>query len=115
MAFKIKASYTTGDSFHTEDAETTIDRFESREVAEKALERLKEHYNWYNDKNNSYSFRRDDKKVEEPEWHKGLEYDFQVSYYLDNGELLVTTVPYCGYFEHLNSLEIKKKEKKYKF
>lgn len=110
--YRLVCSYQTGDSFHNEDIdEELIHEFKSKEVAIAAMNRLQEHYKWYSDKESW----RPTNKFPEPEWHKELEYDFQASYYLDNGELFKDNMPYCGYFETLYSLEVKDESTKVEF
>lgn len=111
MKYALIAYYRTGNSFGHEDTSTVLHEFDNLEVAKAAMKRLEEHYKWYqwNDKG-EYDQQRalgwGEKPVEEPEWHKELEYDFQASYYLENDVLFTDCMPYCGYFERLHSLEI---------
>ena len=111
MKYTIKVEYTTGDSFHTEDAEGSVDLiWEDLKVVKVALQRIKEHYEWFQDMNNSYSFRV--KKAERPEWHKtNMEDDkfsrqYVINFPLDDGSEQQLSAFWCGYFEHLNAVEI---------
>ena len=112
VMYKIKYSYRTGDSFHSEDREDILDEIEWSELenAEAALERIREHYEWY-ESLNGYSFRRD--KVKRPEWHE-KEVDNKdpftnrnlITLKLDNGNHVQFWAPWCGYFETLYGAEI---------
>lgn len=109
--YKLIAEYKTGNSFGSEDTSDVIHEFESKEVATAAMNRLAEHYRWYKwDDKSEYdkarALRYNDHSVEEPEWHKKLEYNFQANYYNELGNLVQMCAPYCGYFEKLYGLKI---------
>ena len=112
MAYELIANYSTGDSYGSYDGVSLIHRFNSKEVAIKAMERLIIHYKWYEwIEKSEYDKKRlieiyKENPVEEPEWHKELEYSFQASYYLDDGTLFQDSMVYCGYFETLYTLEV---------
>jgi hypothetical protein len=107
---KILINYNTGDSFHNEDnIESHLEMtWENLDVAKENLQRIKEHYKWYQDKENShFSWKnKGEKLAPEPEWHKGMEYDFSIKLKADNGNEMQMTAFWCGYFESLNSAEI---------
>ena len=116
---RININYDTGSSF---DTETGINElleydFNTQELAQEALQRIKEHYEWYEDKHNSYSFRP--YKIKRPKWHDIKEYTEQVKHnpeYMLNlnvwaekeGKVVeVIFWPFwIGYFESLNYAEI---------
>lgn len=110
--FKIKAIYDTGDSFHTEkDVEYTFDpSYSSLEKVQETLTRLKEHYKYYRANNNYYGRNEEEngKVINEAKTKSWFveEYDFCVKILTDEGEILKMSLPYCGYFETLSSLEI---------
>lgn len=114
--YQLIAEYTTGNSFGSEETEDLIHEFESKEVAIAAMKRLQEHYKWYqwDDKERAIKY-WNEKPVEEPEWHKELEYNFQANYYNDLGNLVQMCAPYCGYFETLHSLEVRGNEYRVEF
>jgi len=109
--YRIKYSYRTGDSFHSEDCVSTLE-FEWRDLekAKEALKRIKEHYAWYESKENYYGRK---KELEKPAWHNVNSEHVQLSgeHYLiniemDNGNEVQFWAPWCGYFEHLYGAEI---------
>lgn len=112
--YKIKYHYRTGGSFHSEDREDILEfEWNDVELAKQALERIKEHYLWYESINNSYSFRP--KNIERPEWHKneldekGLEkiaIQNMLVLQMDEGKQVQFWCPWCGYFETLYGAEI---------
>lgn len=116
MAYQIKASYSTGDSFHTEDTTTVLSPvWKNLDAAKKALQWLKEHHQYYEvyeDSRRSYKnivFNIDEAKLKswfvQPEsWPEGWTYYMKLP--LDDGTLFNTDIPYHGHFEHLYSLEI---------
>jgi len=104
MKYTIKIEYTTGDSFHTEEAEGTVGLvWENMDVAKQALQRIKEHYNWFRDQEGYYRF--NDKPVPRPKWHKtNMEDDkfsrmHVINLPLDDGEEHQIECFWCGYFE----------------
>ena len=112
--FKIKYSYKTGDSFHSEDKEKILEfDWIDLQLAKQALQRIREHYLWYESINNSYSFRP--KNIERPEWHikeldeSGLDEHSipnMLVLQMDEGKQVQFWCPWCGYFEHLYGAEI---------
>lgn len=105
--YRIKVDYSTGDSFHTEDTSDLVEMdWNDLDIAKENLKRIEEHYKWYTYHNKSYSRFFNDKKIDEPLHHIGLEYDFQIRYKLDDGTEFFTTCPWCGYFENLQCAEI---------
>lgn len=103
--YGIKVYYQTGDSFSSYEQEDMVELdWDNLDKAEEALNRIEEHYHWYEDVHNSY--RLHPKRVEEPAWHKGIKYDFTLVIPNDDGEPYQFIAPWCGYFESLHSAEI---------
>jgi hypothetical protein len=118
--YEIKAHYQTGDSFHTEETSDVLAPcWHDLTTAKEALRWLNEHHEYYRASNDRYHWNEADKKnlaniakkpwyaeqdstgYKWPEWwHHSLKLP------LDDGTLMVTSIPYHGYFEHLHSLEI---------
>lgn len=105
LLYKIQYKYQTGDSFKTYDDEGMLEMvWKNLDNAKTALQRIKEHYAWYQYENRqSWS---DAKEVSEPDWHKGEKYQFTLKVMLDNGKEIKFSAPWCGYFERLHSAEI---------
>lgn len=109
--YEIKVCYSTGDSFHTEDTSTVLEMtWNSRDNAKLALQRIKEHWQWYECEHKHMSGTWNDKlkkyvKPHEPSWHIGLD-DHSILLMLDNGNDVKFAAPWCGYFESLQSVEI---------
>ncbi len=63
--YKIEYSYSTGDSFGSRDEVDILEyNWDTLELAKEALQRIKEHYVWY-ESLEGY----DHNKVEKPKWH----------------------------------------------
>jgi hypothetical protein len=70
VMYKIKYSYRTGDSFHSEDREEILEfDWEDIDLAKAALKRIEDHYRWYTSRDicSSYS-----DELPRPEWHKAI-------------------------------------------
>jgi len=101
--------YRTGDSFHTEDAEGTVElEWENLGVAREAMKRLEEHYHWRNDHNFE-----PDIWERRPQWYKLLNDEFDerdaeyvVNLRMDDGTEHTLGVFWLGHFETLYSFEI---------
>ena len=109
--YHIEYSYRTGDSFGTQDHEDVLEyEWNDLEKAKESLARIKEHYTWYESKENHYGR---EKKVEEPSWHKisgehaqlGGEHCI-LNIPMDNGNEVQFWPPWCGYFESLYGASI---------
>jgi len=107
--YRIKYSYFTGNSFGSEDREDVLEfEWKDLEKAKEALQRIKEHYNWYQSRE---SWLREE--VETPEWHcskgsgvyKGGEHNI-LNLEMDNGNEVQFWAPWCGYFEGLYGASI---------
>lgn len=116
MKYQITVYYQTGDSFNTEDTETTLEmRWENLDIAKENLERIKKHYEYYYDSNNSFMLRHDKKALEE-KWKDIPDYIViqkrtapfpMLKLKLDNENEVQIWPPWCGYFERLYGAEIK--------
>ena len=115
--YVIKAEYTTGDSFHTEETSDILSPvWTDIEKAKKALSWLTEHHRYYDEVENSPRWREhnfDTSDVVTKPWYKdGKSYgqnnwEWSCLVELDDGTLhTVSTSMYHGYFETLHSLEI---------
>lgn len=105
MQYQIEVFYRTGDSYGSHDASTVLEMtWKDLDKAKDALKRIKEHYAWYQFKNDPEYMRRP--KASEPEWHKSEKYDAIVKVVLDNGKEVKFSAPWCGYFETLISAKI---------
>ena len=109
--YKIKYSYRTGDSFHTEDREEILEEFEWKdmEIAKEALKRIEEHYRWY--ASLEHYGRYGESEVKKPEWHNvDAKDDYTgkslLNIRMDNGKEIQFWPPWCGYFETLYGAEI---------
>ena len=103
--YKIEVFYSTGDSYSSHDTSTILQmEWKSLDNAKLALRRIKEHYAWYQYKNDPPYMQR--KKASEPAWHQGEEFDFTIKLMLDNGKDVKFSAPWCGYFEDLQSAKI---------
>ena len=122
MEYYIEYIYDSGDSFNTyRDLHGGLElTWKNYDVAVKNLERLEEHYKQYEEQN-SYSQkkrtyeqifkdnRRKDWFVESKDRYYT---EYCVKLYTDDGEVMQISCPWCGYFESLNSLEVKTKSTK---
>jgi hypothetical protein len=128
MKYIIRYNYDTGDSFHTETLEENLGEWMNLEIAEKNLQRIREHYEYYClTKGNYCSFgetsifkeieiglscyltKEERKKIEDiakqTPWYV-KKYNFCLNLLADNGENYQISAPWCGFFERLNSIEI---------
>ena len=113
MTFTIKVTYKDGDSFHTYTSHETLDyNWTDEQVVIKNMIAIKEHYEAFRAANDS--FYRDEYKEDFKTkwWYKKNEYerDDDVPYGLnlmkDDGTLFYYHCPWCGYFEHLEEIEM---------
>lgn len=113
--YKIKYTYDTGDSFHTEsDREGILEMsWKDLEVAKANLNRIKEHYEFYCVvHSNGYRIRMTNAEKDKvlaaarkKDWF-AKDYDFCLILKTDNGKDWQFNAPWCGYFERLNEAEI---------
>lgn len=120
MKYKIKITYDTGDSFHTEcGLETELEEeYSTLELAEENLTRIKEHYvlREAQDEVGRRWFSKDDKRKAELEkiiaeaknkpWYVEKHPDICIKLLLNNRKEWQISAFWCGYFEHLQSAEI---------
>lgn len=116
MAYHIKCSYQTGDSFETEDAEVVLQmKWESLEAAKAALKRIEEHWRWYEYEEKRWCWESRNKEApKQPKWHKELRQQWDgrpvspavLAVLLDNGKSVQFPAPWCGYFERLYGAKI---------
>jgi len=111
--YEIIAEYFTGDSFHTEDTETTLPPvWENLEKAKEALAILDTHHRFYLEEDKRHYDSTVYLSPEEIEKFKASPYydskypEFGVKVPLDDGTLMDIHIPYHGYFEHLYGFRI---------
>lgn len=111
--YQIVAEYSTGDSFHTEEAETNLaPLWSSLERAKEALSILNTHHKMYQEMDNRYEeegyylSRIQMEEFKNSPYYDGQYPEFSVKVPLDDGTLMQIHVPYHGYFEHLYGLSI---------
>ena len=116
MGYVIKATYITGDSFHTKETSSELDPvWQDINVAEEALKWLNEHHKYYEVSERS-DYRkeknRDMSDLESKPWYKKDDsywkdiWKFGVNLPYDNNTMTTSSIDYHGYFERLISLEI---------
>ena len=122
MKFQIKVSYTTGDSYGTENTYDILDyEWENEKVAIENAEAIIQHYNAYQQENDGRWVVKYDQDYMKKWWYDEptrLEsgwpnIDASMLIKLDDGTLVRYHCPWCGYFEHLNEVEIVIKAMKY--
>lgn len=123
MKFQIEANYTTGDSFWHEDVTTVLEyEWKDEEIAKENLQAIADHYRVYQyQENRSYTFQEDPKIDFKNEWwYRELacfkdEVSSAMWLLMDDMTKVPFTCPWIGYFETLNSLELKIKNEKVVF
>ena len=123
MKFQIEANYTTGDSFGYEDVTTVLEyEWKDEEIAKENLQAIADHYRAYQyQENRSYAFQEDPKIDFKNEWwYRELpcfkdEVSSAMWLLMDDKTKVTFTCPWIGYFESLNSLELKIKNEKVVF
>lgn len=120
MKFQIEANYTTGDSFGSENVTDVLEyEWQDEEIAKKNLKALSDHYRAYQwQENKGYTF-QDDPKIDYKNewWYRELacfkdEVSSAMWLLMDDMTKIPFTCPWIGYFESLNSLELKIKTEK---
>lgn len=123
MSYKIKITYCTGDSFHTEEGLETIleEEYSTLERATEVLNRIKEHYEFVTverDYNRGWHFGDKKKKAEmeaivksapNKPWYVNDKYGFHTSIRLlldDGKDWQMHTFWYDGTFDFLEGAEI---------
>lgn len=105
--YEILVRYKTGDSFKTYDNETTIElRWNNLDIAKENLKRIKAHYEWYYDHNESYRWKERDPLPKPP--YIDSKYEFRLYLKMDDGkEMIYSASSWCGFFERLYGAEIR--------
>jgi hypothetical protein len=114
IRYIIRYNYDTGDSFHTERGlERDLDVWYDVLIAEKNLKRIREHHEYYQAMNHHYPWDTEGKAkakktIEEAKKCPWFVEKFEWSLKLldDSGKEYQISAPWCGYFEHLNHVEI---------
>jgi len=113
MGYIIKANYQTGDS--ETDYRTSYELayvWQSLDICKKALKWLDEQHRYYKELSGYDKKRTIDKindEVKTKPWYRSINGN---QWYLtailpgDNGEQVIESIPYHGYFEHLYDIEI---------
>ena len=123
MRYIIKAYYTTGDSFKSYDTSEIVDYdWEDEEVARENAKAIVEHARTYSQENDYFS-EKPDRAYKQKWWYKepmkgfgGFDHiDSSMFLKLDNGEKAQYLCPWCGYFEHLNYVEVMVKQEANRF
>jgi len=124
MKFTIQISYTTGDSFGHEDVIEDLDyEWNDEEIAKENLQAIANHYRAYQWQENSW--RRDE---ENPNidylnewWYREMPYGRKdeigptMWLLMDDMTKVPFSCPWIGYFETLNSIELKIKNERIDF
>lgn len=118
--YQIEISYSTGDSYSTEDRERRIDFvWSDLEVAKENLRRIEEHYKMYQETGRNYHmpFKEIKRKYGKEDWFVDIttikgptDPEFIVNHSInlvkDDGEDFRYSVFWTGYFEHLYGASI---------
>ena len=114
MHYVIEVHYQTGDSFHTEEKTEIVEMiWHNLSQAEESLDRLKNHYKYY-EKNDCAWQKPKGKMPNGVSWNNKYKY-IQLEFVDDEGEPVLYSPSWCGYFETLYSAEIKAIGKRYEF
>lgn len=113
MKYQIKLSYTTGNSFGSEEREELLEYvWENIEIARENLKRIGDHYTWYEDCD---SGRNNEWKKTIPsfcvpndfKFKASSKYDYSILLLTDDGRSEYRLYPFwTGYFERLHYAEI---------
>ena len=118
MAYTIEVTYTTGDSFESDQVTNTIGlAWRSLELAKAALKTIKEHYDFYQEFDACYSNWKDTrsekailKDVNSRVWCRGKaedKYSMKAKAKMDDRRWRnIPTGMWCGYFETLHSARV---------
>ena len=112
--YTIAIDYQTGDSFHTEDVqgEEIGCAWESKELAQKALQAIKEHHEIF-DSSLENKTRR--KKAKKHAWYAAKFPEYALYLEVDDGSKVKISTFWEGYFEQLHGAEIVSDSTKDKF
>lgn len=116
MAYVIEYYYQTGNSFGSENLTEILEfEFDTYEIAEKAFNRIEEHWEWCYSVETQHIFK---KEVKEPSWlteiistRKGKLDWFEKQHTVvipvgDGTKTVQFSAPWCGYFERLLGIRI---------
>lgn len=107
--YTIKINYQTGGSFSTEDTENIIGcAWESKKLARKGLQAIKDHYSIYKSRSFSdkRSYKEKDKEASKFDWYDKDYSEYNLLLEIDDGTKQEISAFWLGYFEHLYSAEI---------
>lgn len=107
--YKIKIDYRTGNSFNTYNREDYLEgTWQDLSVATQNIERIKQHYEWYEAKSSTY--RASPKIPAKPDF---VADEYSLKLLLDNGNEYSISPFWVGYFETLYEASIKQELPKY--
>ena len=107
--YEIRIRYWTGDSFSTEDRETSLDgTWKNVDVIKENVRRIREHYEWYQSLNN---YHRSTGKLTKPSWFTAKS-EHSINLKLDVGTEYYASPFWCGYFEGLYGIDVVKAKDK---
>lgn len=130
MQYEIRYDYRTGNTFGSEDLmDQLLGEFPTLEVAQRNLDRIKEHYEFYEKIDETKSGRFSDKSwkelqkevesLEEKRSKKDWYYkDYPNGYInleVEDGKFEKYSIRWCGYFETLYAVRVKQKDLEYRF
>lgn len=109
--FTINIEYTTGDSFGSNDTSDTISAvWKDKQLARKALQDIKEHYEFYTAKDKWGVTPRQrsiiEQKASKSTWYCSDYPEYSLKLLMDDGTYLDIHCFWTGYFETLNKAEV---------
>lgn len=106
--YNIEVRYKTGDTFKTYDTKTTIEGNWNLETAKENLKRIKEHYKYYDNRNQFVSMameKRENELFEKLEQERFFtdknNWNWSIMFLENDGSSKKYSVEWCGYFERL--------------
>lgn len=111
-SFAIKCSWTTGDSFSSYETSETLEYvWHSKDIVDENYRRLKEHLEMYKDlhgySRETWESKREKWKTKEWSCYEdGTLNDYQVKLLGDSEEEMIIYIPWVGYFERDQDLEM---------
>lgn len=114
MTYTIRIDYTTGDSFGcSEETDDVGCVWENKELARKSLADIKEHYQYYKEKNdywNAYGKRKTEKEllkeIKDKSWYSKDYWEHCILLDKDDNTQQLVSCFWTGYFERLNVAEV---------